>query len=192
MRVRFDSRRQPQHDWNPLARRNDLAQKLELVLAVDDHRRAGVVCGFEVLSAFVVAEKVDEVLREARLQRDVQLARRHHIQPEPLLGDDAQELRRSEGLGRVKHLAGRAHGGHVFRGALPDRGLVIDVERRAVLPGQIDEIAAAHLHVAGGVHPVRDREQQASWLVRGGAAGAASASAAAAATLRAPEVERLG
>ena len=53
---------------------------------------------------------------------------------------------------------------------LPHGGLVIDIERRAVGVGQLDEVAAAHLHVAGGVDPVRDREEQPGRLVRAGAA----------------------
>src|ERR1700730_13325772 len=60
-----------------------------------------------------------------------------------------------------------------------------------MLPGQLDEVAAAHLHVAGGVDPVRDRVEHASSLVRAGAAGAARAPAAATGAFSAPEVEGL-
>jgi hypothetical protein len=66
-----------------------------------------------------------------------------------------------------------------------------------MLAGKLDEVAAAHLHVAGAVYPVRDREEQLRRSVRAGAAGAAGAATAAAATagtatVRAPEIERIG
>src|SRR5229473_2440580 len=119
----------------------------------------------------------------------MELARRHDVEPEAFFRDDAEEPRRREGLSGVEDLAGGAHGGHIFGGALPDRGLVVHVEGRAALARQIDQVASAHLHVAGGVDPVRDREKQTTWSVGPGAAGAARASAAAAAAWLAPEIE---
>src|SRR6202158_1349156 len=102
-------------------------------------------------------------------------------------------MRRRESLGRVEDLPARTHRGPVFRGALADRSLVIYTEGTAGVAGKLDEVAAAHLHVARGVDPVRDREQQARASVRRGTAGAAAASAAAAAAraFRSPEVHRL-
>ena len=73
--------------------------------------------------------------------------------------------------------------------ALAHGGFVVDIERGAVLACKLDEVATAHLHVAGGVDPVREREEQVRALVRAGAAGAARASAAAAGAFSAPEVQ---
>ena len=142
------------------ARRNDVAQEVELVVAVDDDGRAGGVGGPEVLDALVVAQEVNALVREPGLQGQAQLTGGDDVEAEPLLGDHAQELRRREGLGRIKHLAARTHGRHVL-GRPPAHGrLVVDVQGRAMAAGQLDEVAAPNLHVAGGVDPVRDREQQ--------------------------------
>src|ERR1700674_1212592 len=190
--VRLDPRRQAGHDWCSLTLGNDLPQQLELVIAVDDDRHAGPVRGLHVLAALVVAEKVNPVLRKARPQREMKLAGRDDVEAQPLCGDHAQELRRCECLGRVENLAGGARGRHVLGRALANRRLVIDIERSAVHASKLNQVAAAHLHVAGGVYPVSDREQQLRRSVRAGAAGAATAAAATtAATLRPPESERL-
>ena len=90
----------------------------------------------------------------------MQLTGGDDVETEPLIGDHTQKLRRRKGFGRVEHLAGAAHGGDILRRSLADRGLVVHVERRAVAPRELDEVAAAHLHVARGVDPVRDREKQ--------------------------------
>src|SRR5260370_21813388 len=178
VRVRLDPRRQPEHHLCPLAFGDDLPKQLELVLAVDDDRRAGAIRGVHVLATLVVSQKVDAVLREPRAQREMKLAGRDHVATQSLFRDNPEELGRSECLGRVENLAPGAPGGDVFGGALPNRRLVVDVKRSAVLAGKLDEVSAAHLQVAGGVHPVRDREQQLRRSVRAGAAGAATAAAA--------------
>src|SRR5260370_40376188 len=74
-RVRLRPRRDAQHDRRPLALGNDVAQKLELVSAVDDDRGAGAIRSLEVFAALVVAEKVDAVSFRSGLQREVELAR---------------------------------------------------------------------------------------------------------------------
>src|ERR1700686_664102 len=193
VRVRLDPRRQLEHGGHPLALWNNLPQELELIVAIDDDRRAGPVRRLHVLAALVVAEKVDGVLRKTRPQSEMKRARRHDFEAQPLLGDHAQELGRRECFGRVENLTGGAHGCDVLGGTLANGRLVVDVKRSAMRAGKCDEVAAAHLHVAGGVYPVRDREQQLRRSVRAGAAGAATAAAATTtATLRAPEIERLG
>ena len=82
------------------------------------------------------------------------------VETEALFGDHAQKLRRRKGLGRVEDLAAAAHCGHVLRRPLTDRRLVVHVERRAVRSREIGQVATAHLHVAGRVDPVRNREEQ--------------------------------
>jgi len=137
-----------------------VTQQVELVFPVDDDDRARAISGLQVLDALVVAEEVHAVARKAGLQRKVQLARRNDVEAETFLCDDAQELRRGERLGGVEDLSRAVHRGHVFRGALPYRRFVVDVKRGAMAAGDFNEVAATHLHVAGGVDPVRDREEQ--------------------------------
>lgn len=57
---------------------------------------------------------------------------------------------------------------------------------------QIDEVAAAHFHVASGVDPVRDREKQAARPLVGGSAGARAAAAAAATARLAGKIRQRG
>ena len=140
---------------------------------VDDDSRTGTVRGIQVLAALVVAEKMNPVARKFRPQREVELACGDHVQPKSFLGDEPQELGRGKSLGGIEDLPCRSHRGDVFGRALTHRRFVVDVQGRSVLVSQLDEVATAHLHVAGGVDPVRDRVQQASALVRAGAAGAA-------------------
>ena len=156
------------------------------MVAVDHDRGSGAVRGLHVHHALVVAEKMDAVARKSRGQGEVQLARRHHVEAQPFFGDDTQELRRSEGLRRVQHLARTPHGRDVLRRAPAHSLFVVDIQRGSMPAGEIDEVAATHLHVASGVDPVRDREEQPSGsaLVRAGAARAARAAAASAAAAR--------
>ena len=78
---------------------------------------------------------MNPVTRVSRLERQIKLTRRDHIEAEAFLGDHAQEPRRCECLGRVKDMAGRSHRGYIFGGALADGCLVIYVQRGAVLAG---------------------------------------------------------
>jgi len=160
VRVRLDARRQPQHDRRPRSVGNHLAKQVELLVAVDDDRRARTVRSLEVLDALVVAEEMDAVAGKAGLQGEVELARRDHIQAKAFFGDDAKEPRRCKGLRRIEHLARPVHRGRVLGRPLADGCLVVHVERRAMAVSQLDEVAAAHLGVAGSVDPVRDREEQ--------------------------------
>src|SRR5260370_15741198 len=135
--VRLDARRKPEHHLCPLAFGDDLPKELDLVLAVDDDRRAGAIRGVHVLATLVVAQKVDAVLREPRAQREMKLAGRDHVETQSLFRDNPEELGRSECLGRVENLARGAHGGGGVGGARPNRRLVGDATRRAVLAGKL-------------------------------------------------------
>ena len=187
VRVGLDPGRQAEHDRRACTLRHDLAKQLELVLAVDDDRRAAAERGPQVVDALVVAEEMDAVARIAGPQRQVELARGHDVQAETLVRDDPEEARRRERLCRVQDLARRPHRGDVLACALPHRLLVVDVEGRAVAARELDDITTADLHAARGVDPVRDREQQARGLVRRSARAGAATCAAAPARLG-PEV----
>ena len=135
-------------------------QQVELMVAVDDDRGPGAICGLQVLDALVVAQEVDAVGWKVGLQREMQLARGDDVEAQPLVGDHAEETGRGKGFGRVKDLPRAVHRRHVFGRTLADGCLVVDVERGTVAAGELDEVAAAHVDVAGSIDPVRDREKQ--------------------------------
>ena len=157
--VRLDAGRDAQLGLDAAPFRHHAAQQLELVGPVDDDRAARFRREGELFGGLVVAEEVDPVGGKPGAKGEVELARRHDVEAETLLRHHPEEGRAGEGLGRVEHLAGAAHRADELGRSLPDCVLVVDVERGAVLGGEVDEVAAADLHVPARVHPIGDREE---------------------------------
>ena len=97
--------------------------------------------------------------REARPQRDRELATAADVQAQPLVGDPAGDLRAQERLGGVVHRP-RAERGGELRRTRPEVGLVDDEERCAVPLREVADVhAAQHDHAvvaaAGTARPHR-------------------------------------
>src|SRR5262249_2626749 len=83
----------------------------------------------------------DALGREVRREGDGQLTARTHVQAEALLLDPAGDLGAQERLARVVDLAVAERAGEVAA-AGPEVVLVVDVQRRAVLLGQVAYVHA--------------------------------------------------
>ena len=132
--VRLDAHGEPDHHRHRRAalaghgvEPGDLVQRVE-----HDVADARLDRRDQLVDRLVVAVEGDPLRREARPQRDGQLAAAAHVQAQPLVGDPAGHLRAQERLGRVVHRP-RAERGGELRRARPEVGLVDDEQRRAVL-----------------------------------------------------------
>ena len=186
--IRLDAGRDAQLGLDLAALRHRSQEELEFIGAVDHDRAARPHRQCQLLGGFVVAEEVNSVGREAGPHGQVELTGGDDVEAEALLGDNPEEGGAGEGLGRVEHLARPVHRTDELGRPLPYGVFVIDVERGAELPGEVDEVAPPDLHVAARVHPIGDREEHSGLgtfspgSVRGaGAAAAAGAAAPAAA-----------
>jgi hypothetical protein len=159
--VRLDPGRHPHHDRGRRTQlRGDRGEPLDLLEGVDDDPTHALADGaLEVGCGLVVAVVADPGRVEAGAQRDRQLARRAHVEAEPLLGDPARDRRAQERLAGVVHvvvaerLLERA-------GARTEVRLVEDVGRRAVLGDEVAKVHPAHLQGARVVLARRAGPQQ--------------------------------
>ena len=164
VRVRVDAGRDAQHHRLPHAAiGGDQLQQRELVIVIDDdppHPRLDRLG--ELRGALVVAVERHPAGREAPRPRDVQLAPRHDVHAHALLRQQGGQAGVQEGLGGVEHArAGQARLelAPVLAADLADRGLVVEIQRRAVVAAELHDITARHPQVAGAVNRGRDREQ---------------------------------
>ena len=126
------------------------------LLAVVDHDAADTrrESERELVGGLVVPVEVDAIHREAHDPRRVQLAAGDDVEAETLVRDDAEDPRRAVRLRRVAdgHPAGIDPRERlaVLTCARANARFVVDVERRAVLRGERDEVASADREVTVG------------------------------------------
>lgn len=135
----------------------DLAEVVD-----DDAADAGLDGERELVGAFVVAVEVDGAHVDASSLENGDLSAGDGVEAEALVRDVAGEGAVEEGLRGVEDLGVlmlRAEGAERPLALAADGFLVVDVERRAVLAGELGEVTAANLEVAGQREPGGDWEQ---------------------------------
>ena len=151
--------------------RGERHQPVDLVERVDDDvPDAGVDGQLQLDDRLVVAVQRDPLGREARGQRQAQLAAAADVEVQAVLGHPAGDLPAEERLRGVVHV-GAVEGGREVRGAAAEVVLVEDEQRRAVGAGQLGDRPAAQVQLA--VDPLAPTAARRAGRARRGRPGGA-------------------